>query len=283
MKRQFFFGSAMALGAVILASSTASAQEVQLTGPLKGAPAVRNLRLYREGRFEVAPTISFTLLDEYRRTMIVGARLNYNIKDWLGVGVWGGYGVVSLNTDLTDQIDSRVDRTDPKNMKFISGNVNPKAGAFADSQVAKLTWFVAPQVQFVPFRGKLALFHKLFVDTDFFLHGGLAMVGVQERASCGAPGAKACSESFTLESRVAIAPTFGLGFNFYPTNLFSFGVEYRAFPFSWNRAGFDQRGGGPNGKFPDGKVDDQDRTFKWNQMVSVSLSFSFPTNPEIKP
>ena len=32
-----------------------SAQEIQLTGPLAGAPAVRKLRLYREGRFEVAP------------------------------------------------------------------------------------------------------------------------------------------------------------------------------------------------------------------------------------
>src|SRR5579884_3135109 len=71
----------------------AAAQEIQLTGPLKGAPAVRDLRLYREGRFEIAPTVSFTLLDEYRRTILVGARLNYNIKDWIAIGVWGAYGV----------------------------------------------------------------------------------------------------------------------------------------------------------------------------------------------
>ena len=32
----------------------ASAQEIQVTGPLKGAPAVRKLRLYREGRVEFA-------------------------------------------------------------------------------------------------------------------------------------------------------------------------------------------------------------------------------------
>ncbi|MBM4363170.1 MAG: hypothetical protein FJ104_10850, partial [Deltaproteobacteria bacterium] len=43
---------------------TASAQEIMLTGPLAGAPAVRQLKLYREGRFEVAPAVSFTLLDE---------------------------------------------------------------------------------------------------------------------------------------------------------------------------------------------------------------------------
>ena len=52
-------------GGVVLASGTASAQEIQLTGPLAGAPAVRQLRLHRAGRFEVSPTVSFTLLDEY--------------------------------------------------------------------------------------------------------------------------------------------------------------------------------------------------------------------------
>ena len=48
--------------------SSAEAQEIQLTGPLAGAPAVRKLRLHREGRFEVTPNVSFTLLDEYNRT-----------------------------------------------------------------------------------------------------------------------------------------------------------------------------------------------------------------------
>src|SRR5687768_3142117 len=55
----------LGLALVVAAPSSASAQEIQLTGPLKGAPAVRQLRLYREGRLEIAPTVSFTLLDEY--------------------------------------------------------------------------------------------------------------------------------------------------------------------------------------------------------------------------
>ena len=66
---------------------SASAQEIQLTGPLAGAPAVRHERLYRDGRFELAPTVSFTLLDEYKRAILFGARAQYNITDWLAVGV----------------------------------------------------------------------------------------------------------------------------------------------------------------------------------------------------
>ena len=77
---------------------------------LKGAPAVRRLRLYREGRIELAPAISFTVLDEYRRTILVGARLNYGVTDWLSIGVWGGFGAVGIPTSLSDKIDDTTER-----------------------------------------------------------------------------------------------------------------------------------------------------------------------------
>ena len=48
-------GAITAIGAMTAMPSTASAQEIQLTGPLAGAPSVRKLRLYRQGRFEIAP------------------------------------------------------------------------------------------------------------------------------------------------------------------------------------------------------------------------------------
>jgi hypothetical protein len=69
-------------------TESAQAQQILLTGPLAGAPAVRKLRLHRQGRFEIAPAVSFTLLDEYQRTILLGARLNYNFTDWLSFGVW---------------------------------------------------------------------------------------------------------------------------------------------------------------------------------------------------
>ena len=80
----------------IFASSRATAQEIQLTGPLAGAPAVRQLRLHRQGRVEIAPSVSFTLLDEYQRTILPGGRLTYNLADWLAIGVWGAFGAVKV-------------------------------------------------------------------------------------------------------------------------------------------------------------------------------------------
>jgi outer membrane beta-barrel protein len=262
-------------------SSSAQAQEIQLTGPLAGAPAVRKLRQYREGRFEVAPTASFTLLDEYRRTILFGGRLQYNLKEWIGFGVWGGYGAVNSTTDLTDQIDQEALRN-----ARTQANVAPNKGAGNNSfidQTAKIQWVAAPQFTFTPFRGKLAIFQKIFVDTDAYLHGGLAFVGLQERGNCGDAGQTSCSDpkSFALQSRTAIAPTFGLGLNFYLTDLISLGIDYRALPFSWNRAGFDSRGGGNNTKFPDTKIDSQDQTFKFNQMITIAVGFSLPSHPHV--
>ena len=277
---QSVLAASVVVGAVAY-DSRAEAQEIQMTGPLAGAPAVRGLRQYREGRFELAPTVSFTLLDEYRRTILVGGRINYNIKDWIAVGVWGGFGAISTSTDLTDQIDTQ----SPRNGRTAI-NVNHRAdGSSApfQDQVAKIQWVAAPQITFAPFRGKIGIFQKVFLDTDAYLHAGLAFVGLQERGDCGG-GPNPCNDpkTFALASRVAPAPTFGLGLNFYTGDFLAVGVEYRALPFSWNRGGFDSRGGGNNKKFPDNKIDSDDQTFKFNQMITVSVSFSvLPTHPKI--
>jgi len=276
---------AAALGAFVGLSAfaaPASAQEIQLTGPLAGAPPVRQLRQYRKGRFEIAPAISFTLLDEYRRTIVAGARLQYNITDWLGVGAWGGYGVASLTTDLTDQIDA----TAPRNSRTATNVAHTATFGRADftAQTAKMEWVAAPQLTLSPFRGKLAMFQKLFVDTDLYLHAGAAFVGLKERGDCGGGGGQLqCSDpkSFALVSRMAVAPTFGLGLTLYPSHFVSVGLEYRALPFAWNRAGFDSRGSGNDANFPDTKIDSEDRTFKFNQMITLAVGFSFPTKPNI--
>lgn len=277
MKRRWLttvLAGAALLGTLAGGAREARAQEIQMTGPLAGAPAVRKLRLYREGRFELAPTFSFTLLDEYRRTMLAGARLQYNLWDWLGIGAWGGYGVINTTTDLTDQVNAIA----PRNSRTA---IN--MGQSFEKQTGKMNWVAAPQVTFSPFRGKLAMFQKVFVDTDLYLHGGVAFVGLQERGDCGVGGAPLCTDpsSFALKDRMAIAPTFGLGLSLYATNFVNIGLEYRALPFAWNRAGFDSRGGGNDARFPDNKIDAEDRTFKFNQMFTVAVGFSLPSKPKI--
>lgn len=258
---------------------SAHAQEILLTGPLAGAPAVRKLKLYRQGRFEIAPTVSFTLLDEYQRQILFGARLNYNLTDWLAIGVWGAAGPLKISTKLADDIqtinvarraDAQANKQNINNTLLTAKNIGPDF----TKQLGTIDWVFAPQLTLVPFRGKIALFQSIYADSDLYFFGGPAFVGVKERASCTDCTTDA---SYDMASRVAVTATFGLGFTFYVNKWNAFGVEWRGLPFARNTGGFDNRGAGPNQNFPDGQVNEKDREFKFNQMISVSWGFYFPT------
>jgi len=141
------------------------------------------------------------------------------------------------------------------------------------NQLGSIKTVIAPQITLIPFRGKLAIFQKIFVDTDAYIFGGPAFVGLQERADCDSN----CNTSFTTQTRTAIAPTFGLGLSFYMGKFMSLGLEWRGLPFAWNTGGFDTRGGAPDGRFPDNKINKDDREFKFNMLLGVNLGFTFPT------
>jgi hypothetical protein len=272
----------LAAGLALLANAeTASAQEILLTGPLAGAPAVRKQKLYREHRFEISPAASFSLLDEYQRQIFIGARINYNITDWLALGAWGASGFIKINTALSENIetvDARRRGVDAANgaqsidTRLTARNVGPQF----TKQLGTIDWILAPQLTLVPFRGKIALFQSIFADTDLYFFGGPAIIGVSERKDCG-PTTGGCENSFGKTSGTRFAPTFGLGFSFYTSKMTSFGFEWRGMPFARNTGGIDNHGGGPNSKFPDYSVNDKDREFKFNQMLTVSFGFLLPT------
>ncbi len=104
-------GLMLAASGVSVGTPRAEAQEYQVTGPLAGAPAVRKMRVYRDNRFQIQPEFGATLVDEFTRTMFVGAQIGYHLTDWLGIHAFFDYGI-GLNTNLTDQIVSRGPRTD---------------------------------------------------------------------------------------------------------------------------------------------------------------------------
>lgn len=286
VRRAAWAGVAVA-AAVFGMTETASAQEILLTGPLAGAPAVRKLKLYRQGRFEVAPAVSFSLLDEYQRQIFFGARLNYNLTDWFAIGVWGVAGPLKITTDLSDQIQTVNKLRQAENVargannptttyRITQENISPTDFT---KQLGTIDWIAAPQLTFVPFRGKIAIFQSIYADTDLYFFVGPAFAGVKERADCGPKAGVQCTDpkSFNLASRTAIAPTFGLGLSFYVNKWNAFGVEWRAVPFARNTGGFDNHGGGPDNRFPDNAVNSDDREFKFNQMVTISYGFYFPT------
>ena len=273
---------ALTIAAGLLAAdlpSPASAQEVQITGPLAGAPACRRCRIYRQGRFSIQPFAAFTLQDEYARTLLFGAQLQFHLTDWLGIGVWGGYAPLSLDTGLTDEVVAQGQTTDRNQLSL------PSRENFAE-QIGRIQWIAAGQLTFIPLRGKLALFQKVFVDSDFYVFVGGAAIGVEERADVDNTGGAAPCTTVTapnpcidtqLEraSRVAIAPTFGAGLTLYINDWINLAFEWRGLPFAWNTSGTDESS--EYGDFPDERIDSNDRIFHFNHMFILGVGFSLPT------
>ena len=262
-----------------LAPSVASAQEVQVEGPLAGEPAVRHMRVYRSGRIQIQPGFAMTLQDEYSTTMLGTLQLQFHLTDWLGVGVWGGYGVYHGDTSLTDEVVAQGITTDRNRLSL------PTAAGFSD-QVGRISSVAAGQATFIPLRGKLALFQTLFVDTDFYLFGGVALVGVEERADvtstvCATVGNPACVASQSARStRFSLAPTFGAGLTMYFNDFIGLSLEWRGLPFAWNTSGTDESGHA-RGDFPDGEIDGDDRIFHFNHLFQLGVVIYLPTAAEI--
>jgi hypothetical protein len=168
----------------------------------------------------------------------------------------------------------------------------PKPSLFPE-QIGRIKWVAAPQLSFIPLRGKLGIFEKLFVDTDFYVFGGVAMVGIEERANidagkvvvCKGGGANLALEIDCLDetqvaraSRTAIAPTFGAGLSLYMADFLAMTLEWRGLPFSWNTSGTDESGDA-RGDFPDNQINEQDRLSHFNHMFSLGFAFYLPTKP----
>ncbi len=283
--------AALTAGLALMAFTERSeAQELYLTGPLAGAPAVRKLRLYRRTRFEIAPAVSFTLLDEYQRTILLGARLQFNFTDWLAVGGWGAIGsVIRLPTALTENIQdvnvarqgqvadcNGVNSAACDNVRLTNRLTEVNMSDDLKDQLGGIDWVAAPQITVTPLRGKLALFQSVYVDTDLYISAGPAFVGLTERKDCNP-----CANAFEMTKRTAIAPTFAVGLSFYVNKWSALGFEYRGLPFAWNIGGFDTAGGGKDNDFPDNRITDADQRFRFNQMMTISYNFYLPTQYKV--
>ncbi|MDQ3033438.1 MAG: outer membrane beta-barrel domain-containing protein [Myxococcota bacterium] len=278
--------SSVAVGAI--APGAASAQDVQITGPLAGQPAVRHLRQYRVNRFFVTPSVGYTLQDEFSRALFFGGSLGYHFTDWLGISAWGAAAPLDIDTDLTTQIARNGQVTDRNRLDL------PTAGNFPD-QVGRMRWGVALQAVFIPLRGKLSLFQAAFVDTDLYILAGVALFGLQERSDVPADANPCSGMSTTTDvcaatqtattDRLTPAPMLGLGLSMYFNEFIGLQFEWRAFPFSWRPSGFDESGEDANGQpgsgFPDGAIDGDDSRTTFNHMFNIGLVIYLPTEVQV--
>jgi outer membrane beta-barrel protein len=270
--------------------SVVSAQDIQITGPLAGAPACRHCRIYRAGRFLLQPTVSFTLQDEYARAILFGLQAQYHITDWLGIGLWGAYNPTDIDTGLTSEVKSNGQTTERNILSL------PNPGEFGN-QIARFRGAAALQLTFIPLRGKLSLFQNIFVDTDFYIFAGAAGIFVDQRINsadanngggvggCTTVGTNpdmrtnACGQT-ERASVLDITWTAGAGLTMMANEWFGLSFEWRALPFAWNTSGTDEKNQ-QGESFPDGAIDGNDNIYRLNHMFSLGFMIYLPTAADI--
>jgi outer membrane beta-barrel protein len=285
-------GAAFVLAAaLVLHAESAGAQEIHITGPLAGQPAVRHMRMYRINRFFISPSVGYTLQDEFARALFLGGSLGYHFTDWFGVSLWAAAAPINIDTDLTTQIAANAQVTSRNRLSL------PSATGFPE-QVGRMRFGLALQALFIPLRGKLSVFQAAFVDTDLYVVAGIALIGIQERAAVPAMGnpcaamnpdgttTPQCLATQSARSdRVTPAPMLGVGLSMMFNSFIGLQVEWRAFPFSWNPSGTDESGqnaqGRPGSGFPDGEIDGDDSRTTFNHMVNIGVVVYLPTEVPI--
>ncbi|MBW1830666.1 MAG: hypothetical protein JRG93_04755 [Deltaproteobacteria bacterium] len=253
--------------------SSVGAQDVQVSGPLAGAPAVKKLRIWRGMRLHVEPFFAFTIGDEYARSLIVGAEARFHFLDWLGIGGWGGYTVGKLDTNLAKEVRDKGVTTNANRLDL------PSRERFPD-QTGRVNWWSGVELHFVPFRGKLAMFQKIFFDADLDFFVGAAFLGVEERADtvgrpaagevlfCDTPGDLCLPSQLARSKRTAVAPSFGVAFSAFFQDFLGISFRWRGIPFKYNTGGTDNNN--------DGQIDSNDRLKQFNSMFTVGLIFVLP-------
>ena len=192
-----------ALGMVVSISATASAANI--AGPrqsalerLENGDAIRHRLLLRGGRFDITPSLGFTLNDAFRRNILFGAQLSYHLSDSFAVGatVMGGLG---LDSSLADRIKSeRPERA--------------KNGAYTDVKLLGSLERV-----YTPLVGKFAALGRYVFAYDMhaLLGGGVIMTGGDSNLD-----------------DVPIAPVVGLGMRVFFEDWMSVTVQVRDYIYS---------------------------------------------------
>jgi outer membrane beta-barrel protein len=322
MKR---FILALAFAAVVIGGTTVSpqrvsAQEILLEGPLAGAPAVSKAVQFRNKRFSIGPQFAYNFLGSYMHHFLVGGRIEYNFLDWLGLGAVAYYSFgypTSLTRHVSESENLGGDGTSPtdSNWPGYSGAAN------YEKQVGILRGMYLAQLNFVPFRGKMSMFEKVFVAIDGSIFVGGGIVHYEERKSCdgtkggnnecgnywGPDGYRETGENLDeleaeRENKIGGAFTWGVNFMAYFTDWFALNLEFRMTPFKWNEGGSDEagqsatlseyvraeagsaewaRGAAGSGDYPDGKIGDEDRSWNLNMSIAIGFIFYLPLKPTI--
>lgn len=175
---------------------------------LEEGPIVRRQLLHRASRFEVQPSVLFTLNDAYVRNGIAGLSGRYFLNNSFGFGASAGVGVLQLDTNLRSHLESELEAGGPDDWEDETSF--SEVGFIADFG---LIW--------VPAFGKMSVMNSLFSHYDFNVTAGMGFV--HQRAETASGNGDPDAELEGLQP----APMFGAGLRFFVSDRTALNFELR--------------------------------------------------------
>ncbi|MCB9558702.1 MAG: outer membrane beta-barrel domain-containing protein [Deltaproteobacteria bacterium] len=233
--------------------------------PLDDKPARLPRVQLRDTRFEIGPSIQFSVDRALRHAFLFGLRAQYHINDYFSLGADVGFGV-GVDTGLKGEIESQ------KVPASLGGGDDWSAimNNIADIQMAGDV-----RATFTPFSGKMAVFGKAFFAYDFYVFAGFGFAMTKNNSDI--PGVDEANEGF----RPGFA--WGAGLQMFFTDWFSTGIEIRDLLFSDNESGGDLTRGQSDTELAQSAVliDGDDKELTHHFFLGVNFTFFFPLTPSV--
>ena len=195
--------------AVLLFLSTAGLQDVKAAtraNILEGAPVLRHAKLLHEGRHGITPNLGTILNDAYNNNVRIGARYDFYLANWAGIGLDLGYNLSFSNALGSDVSDLRTE------FRSTSIGFDAMAG-----------------ITLIPFYGKMKWLENNSIRYDAFFRfsGGIVQI---------------VGDGFSIPNEIAIAPRISFGAHFFLNKQAALVVELTDTLISMN-SGTDFQGG----------------------------------------
>lgn len=172
---------------------------------------VRRQLLYRAGRIELEPKVTFSLNDAYVRNGVVGLSASYFLDNSFGIGASAGFGALGMDTSLRRGLETRLQERGGSEL--------------ANTAYSRVGWMLDAGLIYVPAFGKASLMNSIFSHYDIHLLGGMAIIN--ESADSAVDGGATYPE---LEG-IRPGGMFGLGLRFFMADAFSMNLQVRNYLF----------------------------------------------------
>ncbi len=191
--------------ALMLLSTTALAAEAeeQVEADLVEKVVVRNRLFNVANRWELGGNVGLSLLSRLTEHYNLNLSLAYNVTDWLGVELRGGY-AISVHTSLANQIQN----------DFAINSSISTANDLAD--LWEMTANAVIGARFQPIYGKVNLIAELPIHFQFYVWvgGGMGIFRQESVALCAEKSGSTCN-SFLTEVKPGPLVSIALGFRFF--------------------------------------------------------------------